>query len=324
MPVYNASAYLKEAIESILSQTYSNFEFIIIDDGSTDDSLQIIHSFTDKRIRVITNSQNKGLIFSLNRSYKESNGKYIVRMDNDDIAVLNRIEMQVAFMEANLDVGVCGCAYQEIGDSNKTTRFLSSNDEIRTVMLFNSSMAHPTVIIRKELIANKDTIFDDKFIHAEDYHFWVRCLPITKLANLKEVLLKYRVHNSQISKVYSEAQKATADKVRFLILSYLDLIPTPEELEFHGQIGSGKLILGMEGVISAEVWLKKLITQNNKTKYANPDVFNNYLSKIFQGVCSDSKVGRQAYDYYYHSELSKYQKHSIQDKAKFLAKCLVR
>jgi len=210
MSVYNGEKYLDEAIQSILNQTYKNFEFIIINDGSTDKSLEIIKKYInqDKRI-ILINRENKGLIASLNEGIAKARGTYIARMDADDISLPNRFEEQVKFMEKNLDVGVCGSWVVVFGKNRKDRLWKTSlkDDELKTNLLFSVPFAHPSVIIRTDLLFNNNIRYNSEFIHAEDYNLWVDLSNYTKFANIQKVLLKYRYLGKSITR--------TQDKIEF-------------------------------------------------------------------------------------------------------------
>ena len=137
MPVYNAQQYLREAIDSVLDQTFSDFEFIIFDDGSTHESLKIIQSYQDLRIRLISGKGNRKLVPPLNEAMQMAKGKYLARMDSDDISLSNRFEEQVAFMEKNPDIDVCGTFFRTIGGRVNLSKVYPIFDlEIKLAMLF--------------------------------------------------------------------------------------------------------------------------------------------------------------------------------------------
>lgn len=194
LSVYNAEKYIGEAIESILVQSYENFELIIINDGSTDKSLEIISAFNDNRILLI-NRENKGLIASLNEGISRAQGAYIARMDADDIAMTERLAVQVDFMHKHPDIGICGTALHVFGENTHehVWKLPLEDKYIKAQLLFSSALAHPTVMMRKSLIDHYRLTYNPSFKHAEDYELWTRFSHYTKMANLPEVLLKYRV-----------------------------------------------------------------------------------------------------------------------------------
>ena len=202
MSVYNGGEFLKDAINSILSQSYKNFEFIIINDGSSDNFSEILELYDDERIKVLNNQENKGLVYSLNRGLLESIGKYIVRMDADDISLPNRIEKQVEFMEREPEVGVCGSYIEIFGDTikRKVQRFPSNVNVNEAFLLFSTCLAHPSVIIRKSIVDKYKLRYDDRYLHAEDYAIWCQAVKYTKISNIREVLLKYRILESSVTR----------------------------------------------------------------------------------------------------------------------------
>ena len=202
LPVYNAQEYIAQAIESILSQSYEQFELILIDDGSTDSSLKIMQSYVDARIEIISR-ENRGLVESLNEGIQKARGKYIARMDADDISMPQRLEKQVVFMENSPEIGICGTAVMIFGETiqEKVWRLPLEDNRIKAELLFSSALAHPTVMMRKSLLEEYQLSYDTGFRHAEDFELWTRFAEHTTLANLPEPLLKYRVLENSISRL---------------------------------------------------------------------------------------------------------------------------
>jgi glycosyltransferase involved in cell wall biosynthesis len=195
--VYNSEAYLKEAIDSVLSQTFEDFEFIIINDGSTDSSTEIILSYKDPRIVYMDNGSNKGLIYSLNVGISKSRGKYIARMDADDIALPQRLQVQYDFMEAHPEIGICGANIETFFDNSKEkliTRFPEDDRTVRAYTFFQSPFCHPTVMMRKAVLEKNKIEYPKDFFRTEDYAMWVEMLQYTQAHNIQSVLLRYRKH----------------------------------------------------------------------------------------------------------------------------------
>ena len=216
MPVYNAEKYLNKAIDSILNQTYKDFEFIIIDDGSTDNSLQIIESYTDKRIRII-HKTNFGLIDTLNLGISLSGGDWIARMDADDISYRNRLEEQLKYIKD--DVAVIGSQADIIDKDDKvygTTSFEIEHDKIVSKLLKrNSTIIHPSAIINKFKLIGVGG-YDLKMLAAEDYDLWLRISKVGKIMNIGKPLLGLRKHDNNVSKIKLE----TAINNSFVSLAY--------------------------------------------------------------------------------------------------------
>jgi glycosyltransferase involved in cell wall biosynthesis len=213
MPVYNGARFLAEAMESILGQTFADFEFLIINDGSTDDSLEIIHSFQDLRINQVNNGRNMGLIYTLNRGIDLAQGEYIARMDCDDISLPKRLERQVAFMDQHPEMGVCG-TWAEFVNPPGGYWFPSDHESIVAGLQFTCWLVHPSIIFRASILREHHLYYNPAYQHAEDLDLWFRMSKVTRLANVPEVLLKYRIHPDQISQKFSSEQQATAAQIR--------------------------------------------------------------------------------------------------------------
>jgi glycosyltransferase involved in cell wall biosynthesis len=205
MPVYNAELYLEEAIKSIINQTFENFEFIIIDDGSTDDSLKIIQKYEDKDSRIICISrENKGIIYSLNEGLNISSGQYIARMDADDISYPDRLEAQYLFMLEN-KLDVCGGDYISINKDGLLidAHDVSKNDyEILLTMASNVPFAHPSVMMHKSFLINNKLIYGVYgYKNAEDLDLWINMYDAgAKFGNLDSRILKYRMLTDSLSR----------------------------------------------------------------------------------------------------------------------------
>lgn len=210
MPVYNTKEkYLREAIESIINQTFGDFEFIIINDGSENNVEEVILSYKDKRIKYVKNDYNKGLIFTLNLGLELMQGEYLARMDSDDISLSERLEKQLDFMEKNPEIGISG-TWTKFLFKNQIVKHPTLNEEIEKVLLyFYTALSHPTIIIRKNLIDKLNLRYNEADIHAEDYGLLLSLIGKTKFANIPEILLYYRKHRNQISKTYSKIQAQT-------------------------------------------------------------------------------------------------------------------
>ena len=214
MPAYNSEKYIKEAIESILTQSFLDFEFIIINDGSTDETEFIIKKFTDPRIKYIKNEINRGLIYTLNKGLELAQGKYIARMDADDISHPQRFQKQVDFLNVNLNVSLVGTAFSIIG-TDKITHHPKVNDQIKIKLLTDTSLAHPSVMFLKDDFLKKRLFYDPTCINAEDYKLWTDVsIAGLKIANLDDVLLKYRIHETQISTAKVSEQYDSVKKIR--------------------------------------------------------------------------------------------------------------
>lgn len=214
LPVYNGKKYLVEAIDSILGQTYSDFELIIIDDGSTDGSQQILKDFEtkDSRIRLITR-ENRGLVASLNEAIDLADGEWIARMDADDISLPHRFEKQLGWLHRTAS-DISGSWVRELGNFDKRIfKFRKTDQAIKIELLFSSPFVHPAVMMRT--IIAKRLLYDNDCEHAEDYDLWVRAAEAgCRMTNVPEVLLLYRVHSEQVSTRHSNKQLQQGQAIR--------------------------------------------------------------------------------------------------------------
>ncbi|NRT73686.1 glycosyltransferase [Clostridium beijerinckii] len=252
MPVYNSEKYLKESIESILNQTYENFEFIIINDGSNDDSLRIISEYSkvDSRIRVISR-ENRGIVKTLNEGITLSKGEYIARMDADDISNPKRFEVQVEFMEKNKDYGVAstfinifGNAYDERINNEIENCHNKENIQMMDLLCSQFVICHPTVIVRKQVF-DLYGLYNEEYKYCEDLELWLRLLKNgVKIKNIPQRLLNYRKDIS--SKTYQTKNEYAIDiiKMRLGILNELIDIDTKKFKYFiWGASNGGKMCL---------------------------------------------------------------------------------
>lgn len=211
MPVYNAADFLSAAITSILNQTFQDFEFLIFNDGSTDDSLKIIKSFKDSRIKVINSKINVGIAKNINHGLEIAKGKYLAKMDADDISLPRRFERQFQFMEANPEIGVCGTILKTFGQVEQFGGKAEFHKEIYTILnLWRNSIPHATTMIRNNMLKESGVHYSQEYIVCEDYALWVDLAKHTKFYNLQELHYLYRIHQTNISiRKYSEQRSLT-------------------------------------------------------------------------------------------------------------------
>lgn len=216
MPVLNGEDYLAEAIESVLNQTYKDLELIIIDDGSSDKTPDIIASYKDPRVRVIKHHKNKGVSTSRNEAIKAARGKYLGMHDADDISLPERFEKQVGYLEKHQDIDLLGSNLQIIDKEDNyisVISLLTSPDDLKLAEIFSNQFGQGSVMIRKAIL-DEVGLYDPSLTHAEDTDLWRRVCRIGKAANLKEPLYLYRVHeagaSTNLQKIRDSALKTTS------------------------------------------------------------------------------------------------------------------
>lgn len=277
MPLYNTAPYLREAIDSILTQTFADFEFLIIDDASTDGSVAIVKSYNDPRIRLIEKPENTGYTNSLNMGLELAKGEYIARMDSDDVSLPDRFARQVALMDAHPEVGVCGTWVAFTGSQEGVEQKETDEKMIKTNLFRTNQFCHPAVFIRTSTFRNNGILFDPALEPAEDYAFWVKVSRVAQLVNLPEVLLKYRIHPHQVSRVWQKEQSAVFDQVRLRQVRELGISYTPEEGELHLALLKGTLPATATNVYKAYQWINKLDHHNEKARLFDPALFRTAL-----------------------------------------------
>ena len=283
MPVYNSAKYLKEAIDSILNQTFNDFEFLIIDDVSTDNSLKIIKSYNDDRIRIIINTSNEGQSYSMNLGLKNSRGKYIAIMHSDDISLPYRLEKQLLYMEANNNIGVCGSWIELIGENKGILQLETENDLIKIKLFTNQNLAHPSVMIRKHVLKKYNLYYNTEFIIAQDYDLWVKMFRYCSFANLDEPLIRYRTHNNQESIINIDRSIIETNKILKNLLENLGIHLDNSTLILHNKIFSGADI---ESSLIVKV-LRHLIclrSSNIRTKVFEHKAFNEFLKSNWRRI----------------------------------------
>lgn len=289
MPVYNAEKYLVEAIESILEQTYEKFEFLIINDGSTDSSSIIIDSYAKKDSRIThVKNQNQGISLSLNCGIALAKGEYIARMDADDISLAVRFEEQIKFMEKNQNVGVCGTWVDLIGEikAGEYKRHPTSDEELKVRLLFSVCFVHPSVIMRRELLVRTNNFYDPTYTSAQDYELWSRLKDCTQFANIPKTLMKYRVLSDSVSAL---ANNSKTDKrynlissISNRILSTLGVLTTATESKRHYKLGLNSRLRGGDYCLETlSDYFEIIMAANKKSQQFNEGYLSGYLAEKY-------------------------------------------
>jgi glycosyltransferase involved in cell wall biosynthesis len=263
MSVYNAEKYVGDCIRSILGQTFAYFEFIIINDASTDKSPEIIKSFKDKRIRLLNNrercypTRNKGL--------RVAKGKYICIMDADDISMPHRFERQVLFMDENPEFGLAGSGYRVLGRDQDLFRE-SDYEKIKVQLMRNNCFIHPSVIVRHDMLKKHSLRYIRKYYYSSDYDFIARAARYFPVTNIPEVLMYYRVHEGQVTIQFRQKQAELADEISLEQVKYLGLDPNEDEAGLHIALLHGRQIDYSDKDKLFE-WLEKIKAANREVNF---------------------------------------------------------
>ncbi len=277
MSVYNGEDFLAETIKSVLNQTFTDFEFLIIDDGSSDSSGEIVKSFNDERIVLIRNESSLGLTRNLANGVNSAKGEYIARIDADDLMMPTRLEKQFTFMENNSEISVVGSAMQTFGDIDLIWGNPEGDAYIKSGLLFSSALYHPSVMIRKSFLVNSNTNYNPDFKYAQDYRLWTDVLIANgKFANVSEPLTKYRVHSSSITSTKKPEQIALADRIRRELAERLGIEFTDKEIALLKVINNSYTGLDLK---SMDTIFCKYISGKHVPEHLNIQFLKIYLRK---------------------------------------------
>lgn len=277
MPVYNQELYVGKAIESILGQTFRNFEFIIIDDGSTDRTWDIIKSYQDDRIIIFKNEINLGNYPARNRGIKASEGKYIAVMDGDDVSMRKRLEIQIKIMEEDPSLLAHGTAY--VLSNGKRGVKPADYEYIKAFLLYNNSFLHPSLMIRKDVLLTIGC-YDEKYRYSSDYDLVCRISKKGKMINISDVLIQYRLGKSQISSSQWLKQKEYADEIRLKYLKSCGFRLSEKEIQkFTFMMTNPGRIYDLEYV----ALINKIREQNQRLNYFAPSAFERLFEFIVSG-----------------------------------------
>jgi glycosyltransferase involved in cell wall biosynthesis len=308
MPVHNGASYLRDAMGSIFQQTFPDFELLAVNDGSTDATPSILRSCTDSRLTVLENENNLGLIASLNRGLEMARGEYVARMDADDVALPKRLQRQVAFIRTSPRTGLCGTWFRTFGGACSTVVRPPTGAEDMAAKLFHESpLAHPTVMFRRALFADHGLRYSHEYPHAEDFELWTRVAQVTELANLPEVLLRYRRHDEQVSNLKKARQDESVRKILLRQLRRIHANATEAECEAHVAIVSNRRpdAAGVK-LDYVESWLRELVRKNDLAEAGFPPAaFRRAIAIVWWRYCSSRSSVPGMLRAFYSSELTR-------------------
>jgi glycosyltransferase involved in cell wall biosynthesis len=286
MPVFNTEPYIKEAVDSILNQSFSDFEFIIVDDLSTDNSMQIVDSIIDNRIIKIKKTSHEGNFRCRNHGLATAKGKYICIMDSDDIAHRDRFKKQFEFMETNREYIAAGTFVERFNAEGYAGiwKFHTDSDSLKTGLLKDSVYCHPSLIFRKEAYSRYGIKYNSSYYYAGDYDFMLSLSRIGQITNMEDILLKYRLHAGQITRAKRQEQINFADCIRLKQLDFFKIRPNMEEIMLHLRLMKFLPVSG-EDLTKAEKWLNKLLVKNHRLNVYSEEL----LYDLFNIVLMNAK-----------------------------------
>lgn len=273
IPVYNKAAFVREAVDSLLHGTFRDLEVICVDDKSTDDSLAMLRTISDARLRIIELEENRGPAGAANAGLDACTGEYIVRLDADDIAVPDRVAMQVAFMDAHPEVGASGGQVQLFGEREEPWTFPLGADACAAQVLFGVPLSQGASIMRRSVLNEHALRYDPQWPRVgEDWLFWVRMSMVTRFANLDRTVINYRRGPQNISSGRNRAADFT--HLQQEVFTAFDIPFTPQELDLHLM---GSFIFNVkptkERVIALRTWYDKLLRMNEERSLFPKEAF---------------------------------------------------
>jgi glycosyltransferase involved in cell wall biosynthesis len=306
MPVRNSATTLCKAVESVLHQTQKHFEFLIIDDASTDETVNILKRYCDPRIILLRNETNLGVAMTLNRGIESARGSYIARMDADDICEPDRLERQMAFMEKYPGLGLTGSFVRRLGDGlDYVLRFPRGSECLRSYVLLGNPLAHPTVIFRRDELNRHGFRYNSSCRAAQDYELWSRCLRVMDADNLDAPLVHWRANARSVTSARFSESNRTALQVQRAELARLGISVGDEDLAFHRQIGNGSGFSNYTELQRAEEWLKMLLRKNDLLSVYPSEGLRQAVAFVWFRVCLNSTcLGPRVWLIYYKSSIS--------------------
>ncbi|MBM3400855.1 MAG: glycosyltransferase [Bacteroidetes bacterium] len=292
MSAYNADKYLLESVASILNQEYANFEFIIVNDGSVDNTSVLLKQIkeSDSRVRII-DQENKGLASSLNTAIQISKGEYIARMDADDIANSTRLSTQLEFLNRFKDIDILGSYVEAFGDSKvRVWTFPETKEDCDVALLFLNPLAHPAVMFRRRIIDDTG-LYDLSFNYDQDYELWARASASHGISNINKVLLKYRIHGNQMGSVFSKGERTNSQKrTQLFLLNEMGLTVSDEDMEIHLLLANAyRLEFEFAGnydiLKKVSLWIKKITETNRRTNRYNDLALRKRLYTHYHALC---------------------------------------
>lgn len=304
MPTYNVAPYVKEAVESVLRQTYSDFELLIMDDCSTDNTVEVVRSITDTRLRIEQNERNLGLADNLNRGLSLIQTELVARMDGDDIAEPNWLEEEVLVLDKHPEIGVCGGCCKRFGSSDALAILPERHEDCLVNMLFSCSTLVP--VFRYELYSKFGLHYRHDAFPAEDYRFWADCADVTHFYNVQKVLFHYRMHETQICTSLKESQIEKSDAVRELMLSRLNDKMSDKDKDFFLNSFAKVNIYDRMAFDIQRQFANKLCRMNKERQYYDDKALRRGLLKKIKNAVYYSAINRyfskgynlKAYRYY--------------------------
>lgn len=301
LAVRNGAPFLRDAVESVLAQTFHDFECIVVDDASDDDTASVLKDLADDRVIRIRNPSLCGLAKSLNIGILRARGEYIARMDADDVCARRRFERQIRFMDRHPDLIVGGTWIRPFTDARlqPVRGYPTNHDVAKCFLVFSSPVAHPSAFMRRSSLQAHGLRYDEAFRCAQDYELWTRCVRFGGIASMPETLLLYRLHPRQASDSRKALQHEAVSRVRLRCLRDLGINVTPHEAQLHNLISDWHLVGSDDFVNQCRDWIHRLWQANERSGVYPRGAFGRVLGDRWYSVCvRNRRAGPSVYRMY--------------------------
>lgn len=318
MSVYNAERFVTQAVDSVLNQTITDFEFLIFEDKSTDSSREILRSYDDPRIRLVENTENLGLTKNLAAGMIMARGQFVARMDADDICMPNRLAQQLAYLDTHPDVSVLGSAVTYFDERGKeyVAHQPLEHEEIKCTLFYGFTMIHPSVMIRKSDLMKHGLNYDPAFRVSQDHDLWTRAIRVLRFSNLHSPLLKMREHENKLGRTRKPMQQQLSDLVRARQLNELGLAVSSRQLQLFCEHQSGAMHWSIRDCREFESLLLHIFDANERTLLFDREILVSTGAAHFRAACRELLMaGNPAGRYYWRSRIKLKDKPTIRQYA---------
>jgi glycosyltransferase involved in cell wall biosynthesis len=321
IPVFNGERHIRESLDSLIAQTFADFEIVVVDDGSTDNSVAIVNSYGDPRIRLTRHDRNLGVPATRNEGVAVALGEYVAFLDCDDVALPHRLAKQVACLDADPDLAMVGSWVEIIDNDSRSTgdvwKYAATSEIIKPLLLFQNTFAQSTVMMRKSVLP--DPLYGE-FPQAEDYDLWIRIASSHKVMNIQEVLAKYRFHAGSLSRDRSDEMEACVKCIHTSQLEELGVTPTLEQLKLHRKVGGMQYGMLARNKDETDSWLQMIYSANRERGVYSPEELGHVVARHWYSACRSWHCWRR----FWRSPLSKLMCLSLREKIVFALGCIVQ
>lgn len=323
LPVYNVAAHIQQTIESLLRQTFTDFELLVLDDCSTDDTVARVEAIADPRLRLIRNPHNLGRAGTDNAAIEYVQGEYVAKMDGDDICYPERLAKQVAFLDQHPEVNVVGSFMQNFGGDTYLNRYPAAPADARVLTLFTLPTGNPPMMLRASLFKEQGLRYDAKLRQTEDYDFCARYIRQLTITTIQEPLVQYRVPvRTQKHAILSE-RESVSDRVREQLLRTWGIPFTARELHVYNTIAMLERPSGDVTLAEAAAWLQKLVAYNEQQPLFEPAALRRGVGERWFEVCFTHRQPRlKGLTRYYRSPLASYWQPSARQRLSLAVRAL--